>query len=148
MRTTQDFGHTPQYEGMPHDVAGGDPRGTGWVLFSAVMLGVLGIWNIFEGIAAIGTANVYVASAHYVFSDLKTWGWIVLILGVLQLVAAMSLFRGGEWSRWFGVAVASVNAIGQLLFMPAYPLWGIAMFGVDILIIYGLVAYAGKQLRV
>jgi hypothetical protein len=82
-----------------------------------------------------------------VFSNLNTWGWIVLILGVFQLIAAFSLFGGSELARWFGVLVAGVNAIGQLYYVPAYPIWSLMLFSVDILIIYGLVAYAGHRLR-
>jgi hypothetical protein len=59
----------------------------------------------------------------------------------------MGLLTGSELARWFGIVVAGINAIGQLMFIPAYPLWGISMFAVDILIIYGLAAYAGKRLR-
>jgi hypothetical protein len=148
MRTTQDYGPSEHYEGAPPDTGYADsPAGQGWVLFAAIMLGILGIWNFFEGIAAIANAHVFVANANYVFSDLKTWGWIITILGAFQLIAAMSLLSGSEWARWFGIVVAGVNALGQLAFVPAYPVWGLLMFSVDVLIIYGLAAYAGKRLR-
>lgn len=124
-----------------------EPEGTGWVLFAAIMLGLLGIWNVIEGIAAISKAHVYVGNAHYVFSDLKTWGWIVLILGIALCLGAFALMGGSEWARWFGIVVAGVNAIGQLMFIPAYPVWGLLMFSVDILIIYALAAYGGSRLR-
>jgi hypothetical protein len=31
---------------------------------------------------------VFVVGAHYVFGDLRSWGWITLIIAVLQLFAA------------------------------------------------------------
>src|SRR5204862_6250367 len=102
---------------------------------------------LFDGIAAISSAHVYVANADYVFSDLNTWGWIVLVLGVIQCLAAVAIFSGSEFARWFGIASASVNAIGQLAFVPAYPVWGLARFAVDILIVYALAGYAGGRLR-
>ena len=58
-----------------------------------------------------------------------------------------AVVRGSELARWFGAAVAGVNAIGQLYFLPAFPLWAMAIFAVDILIIYGLTAYGGKRLK-
>jgi hypothetical protein len=128
-------------------IAAGDRPGIGWVTFASVMLGLSGLWNFIEGIAAISNAHVYVANANYVFSDLNTWGWIVLVLGALQGFAAFAVLTGSEIGRWFGVAVAGVNAIGQLMFLPAYPLWALAMFSVDMLIIYGLAVYGGKRLR-
>jgi hypothetical protein len=125
-----------------YDVAGG-----GWITFAAVMLGLAGTFNMLEGILAIADSRVYTAHQTFVFSSLNTWGWIVLILGVSQLVAAFALFGGSEVARWFGILVAGINAIGQLYYVPAFPFWSLAMFSVDILIIYGLAAYAGHKLR-
>ena len=116
-------------------------------MFAAVLLGLAGLWNFIEGVAAISNAHVYVGNANYVFSDLKTWGWIVLALGIIQGFAAFALLTGSELARWFGIAVAGLNAIGQLMFIPAYPVWGLAMFAVDMLIIYALAVYGGKRLR-
>jgi hypothetical protein len=125
-----------------YDIAGG-----GWVTFAAIMLGLVGTFNVLEGILAIADSRVYTANQTFVFSDLNTWGWIILFLGVFQLIAAFSLFGGSEMARWFGVFVAGVNAIGQLYYVPAFPIWSLLMFSVDVLIIYGLVAYAGHRLR-
>jgi hypothetical protein len=82
-----------------------------------------------------------------VFSDLNTWGWIVLILGIIQALAALAILSGNEFARWFGIGAAGLNAIGQLLFVPVYPLWAITMFAVDVLIIYALAVYGGRRLR-
>ena len=147
MRTSQDYEAGKDYAAGGAPLAEGAPTGIGWVVFSAIMLGLVGLWNFFEGIAAISSAHVFVANADYVFSDLNTWGWIVLILGTLQCIAALMLVSGSEFARWFGIASASVNAIGQLAFVPAYPVWGLAMFAVDILIIYALAVHAGGRLR-
>ena len=143
MRTTHDYELQGTYGSAPD----GDPRGIGWVTFAAIMLALAGIWNFIDGILAISSSRVFTDSAVFVFSNLSTWGWIVLILGILQLVAAGGLFAGSEFARWFGIAVAGLNAIGQLLLVPVYPWWAIAMFTIDVLIIYGLAAYAGARLR-
>ena len=124
------------------------PTGIGWVLFSAIMLGFVGTWGIIEGILAISSSKVFTANATFVFSGLNTWGWIVTILGALCVIAAFSLMTGSEVARWFGIAVAGVNGFGQLFFVDAYPWWSMAIFAVDILIIYGLAAYAGARLRI
>ena len=146
MRTMVDYDIERHYDALPQPM-GREPAGVGWVSFAAVMLGFAGLWNFFAGIAAIADAHVYTANANYVFSDLNTWGWIVMSLGIFQAIAALSLLTGSEIARWFGIAVAGVNAIGQLMFIPAYPWWGMAMFAVDMLIIYGLAAYGGSRLR-
>jgi hypothetical protein len=125
----------------------GDVRGVGWLTFAAVMLGLAGTWNVFDGILALANSKVYGVNRTYVFSDLRTWGWIVLLLGCLQLLAAFLIFAGSEFARWFGIAVAGVNAIAQLAFVPVYPVWAMSMFAADVLVIYGLTVYGGHKLR-
>ena len=124
-----------------------DVAGSGWLTFAATLLGLAGAFNIIDGIVGLSKSKFFTANATYVFSDLHTWSWILLILGILQLVAAFTLFGGSELARWFGISVASLNAIGQLMAAPAYPLWSLTMFAVDIVIIYALAVYAGHRLR-
>ena len=112
---------------------------SGWWVFAGVLLLIAGVLNIIYGIAAIGDSKFFTANATYILSSLHTWGWILLILGVLELVAAFSLFSGGEFGRWFGIFIASLNAIGSLLAIPAYPLWSLAIFALAIIVIYKLV---------
>jgi hypothetical protein len=119
--------------------------GTGWLSFAAIMLGFAGMFNVIDGILAVGNSKVYAANAVYVFSDLRTWGWIVLILGTLEIVAAFALFTGSKLAKWFGIVAAGLNAIGQLMFLPAYPFWSLALFAMDILIIYALAVYGGAK---
>jgi hypothetical protein len=143
MRTTQDYDVGRDYVAPLEE----EVSGTGWVSFAAIMLGITALWNFFDGIAAISSAHVFVGNANYVFSDLNTWGWIVLFLGIIQGIAAAGLLTGSEFARWFGVTTAGLNALGQLAFAPAYPWWSLAMFALDILIIYALVVYGGARLR-
>lgn len=122
------------------DYAGGRP-GDGLLVFAVVMLGVIGTFNVIDGIVALSKSKFFSDNATYVFSDLRTWGWIVIGLGVLQLIAASGITTGNQWARWFGIACAALNAVGQLLFIPAYPLWSISMFAADVVVIYALTAY-------
>jgi hypothetical protein len=124
-----------------------DDRGYGWVLFAGVMLLTVGVLNMIDGIAAIGNANFFNNNTHYVFANLNTWGWIVLILGVAQLLIGLGVFAKNQFSRWTGVFVLSLNAVAQLLFIPAYPFWSLAIFSIDILAIYGLTAYGSRIAR-
>jgi hypothetical protein len=121
-----------------------DDRGAGWIMFAGVLLVTIGVFNVIDGIAAIGNAHFFVANAHYVFGDLKAWGWTVLILGVLQVLVGIGVFAKNQFARWTGVVVLSLNALAQLLMMPAYPFWSLSMFAVDVLALYGLVAYGSR----
>ncbi len=119
-------------------------QGFGLVIFAAVLLGLAGFFNLIDGIAAIANSHVFVANAHYVFANLRTWGWITLIIGVLQLVAAAGVVAGNQLARWFGVAVLGLNAIDQMFFLPAYPFWSLIIITADIVGIWGLCAYGSR----
>ena len=122
-------------------------RASGWIGFAAITIGLAGGWNVFDGILAISRSKVYAVNATYVFSDLRTWGWIVLVVGVLEVFAAFALLNGSSMARWFGIGVAGVNSIVQLLFIPAAPFWAIAVFVLDMLVIYALAVYGGKDVE-
>jgi hypothetical protein len=122
-----------------------EPLGAGWVLFAGMMLTLVAILNAIYGIAAIGNSSFFVGDARYILSDLNTWGWVMLVLGALQFAAALSIWAGGSYGRWFGIAVATFNAIGALLSIPAYPLWSLAIFTVDVLVIFALTVYGGNR---
>jgi Short repeat of unknown function (DUF308) len=122
-----------------------EPAGSGWVAFAGVMIAIVGVLNIIYGIAAISNSRFFVHETTYILSDLNTWGWVLLITGIIQFCAAIAIFGRAQWARWVGVLTASVNAIIQLVFIPAYPFGSLAMFALDILVIYGLVAYGGRE---
>ena len=120
-------------------------QGSGWVLFAGIMILTVGILNAIYGIAAIGDSSFFVADQRYILSGLNTWGWVMLILGVLQLFAAFSIWAGNSYGRWFGIICAMANSIAALLAMPAYPFWSLVVIAIDILVIYGLAAYGGDK---
>lgn len=111
---------------------------SGWWVFAGILLLVVGVLNIIYGIAAIGDSKFFTEEATYIISGLHTWGWIMLIIGVLELVAAFSLFSGGEFGRWFGIFIASLNAMGALLTVGVRPFWSLAIFALAIIIVYKL----------
>ncbi|MFL5974042.1 MAG: hypothetical protein ACJ76G_02720 [Solirubrobacterales bacterium] len=121
-----------------------EERGMGWVGFAGVMIGLIGVLNVIYGIAAISDSKVYVRDAQFVFGQLNTWGWILLIVGVVQLFAAFAIFARTAFGRWIGILTAGANMIVQLLLLPAFPLLSLAIFAIDVLVIYGLVAYAHR----
>jgi len=120
-------------------------RGYGLILFASVLLLVIGFFNMIYGIAAIANSHVFVANAHYVFANLRAWGWITLIISVLQLIAAGGILAGNQLARWFAVAVVGLNAIDMMFFIPAYPFWALVIIAVDVVALYGLCAYGSRQ---
>jgi hypothetical protein len=120
-------------------------RGANWVMFSAIVLFVAGAFAVIDGLVAVYKSTFFTQNAVYVFSDLNTWGWIVFGLGVAGIAAGLAVFTGREWARWTGIIVAGLGAVGQLLFAQAYPLWSLMIMGLNVLVIYGLAAYGGRD---
>lgn len=122
-----------------------ESRGAGRALFAAVLLGVGGVLNVIYGIAAVSNSNFFVHNQHYVFASLRGWGWVTLIIGILELCASVSLFAGGAFGRYFGIGVGSLAAIAALFSIPSYPLWSIAVFALSLWIVYGLAIYEDDE---
>jgi hypothetical protein len=117
------------------------PLESGWLTYAATLVLIGGVLNIIWGIGAIDSANFFVANAHYVISDLSTWGWVSLIVGAVLVAAGLAIFSGRRWAVWVGIVFASLNMIVQLLAIPSYPFWSLAVFALDLLAVYGLIAH-------
>ncbi len=142
--TAQDTAPTLGYEKEAPPYREPSYKGAGWILFATVMFLIAACLNVIWGIAAVSSSHFFVANAHYIISDLNTWGWIVMGFGALQALAALSIWRGGAFGRWFGIAVAAFAALAAMMAIPAYPFWSLTLVAIDVLVIYGLAAYGGK----
>lgn len=110
-----------------------------------MVLTIGGIFALVEGLTAVYKSSFFTANAVFVFGDLRTWGWIITGLGVAGWLSGLSVLSGREWARWLGVAVAGLSAHSQLLFAQAYPVWSLMIMAIDVLVIYSLIASAGRQ---
>ena len=120
-------------------------KGLGWIMFAWVMLLTAGIMNIIDGVVALSQTKFWTDyGAVYVYGDLRTWGWIVLIWGIVLCFAAASVWRGGGFGRWLGIFAAAINLFLQMFFLPAYPFWALTIMVLDVLVIYGLTVYGGS----
>ena len=121
-------------------------RGVGRAVFAAILLLIAGTLNIIYGFGAVGDAHFFVHNTTYVFSNLHTWGWITVILGVIEVVAGLSLLSGGTFGRVIGIVAASLGAIGALLSVGgAYPFWSLGVFALCVIVIHGLVVYGEPE---
>lgn len=127
-----------------YETTGPSYKGAGWVLFATVMFVMAGSLSLIWGIAAVSSSHFFVAGAHYIVSSLNTWGWVMIVLGAVEFLAAASIWAGGEFGRWLGIVIAGLAAIVAMLSIPAYPLWSLTLVALDVLVIYGLAAYGGK----
>jgi hypothetical protein len=105
------------------------------------MLLLAGFVHVTEWIIALARATFYVPDATQVFGDLRTWGWIQLLVGLVQFTASVAIFAAQQWGRWLGVGIAVLSVLAQLFFVNAAPWWAMVVIGIDILIIYALTRY-------
>ncbi|MGO9750918.1 MAG: hypothetical protein ACLP8S_23920 [Solirubrobacteraceae bacterium] len=120
-------------------------KGLGRVLFVAILLLIAGTLNIIYGIAAVGNAHFF-NNTQYVFSSLHTWGWITIIVGVIQLGAGFSLIAGGGFGLVIGIIAASLGALESLLSIGGtHPWWSLAIFALCLWILHGLVVFGVDQ---
>jgi hypothetical protein len=114
----------------------------GWVKFAGTMLLIIGAVNCIGGIAAIDGSRFFAGAASFITGDLESLGWVVLVVGLVQLLAGVGIWSKAFWSVWLGLLAAGVNAIAQLLFLPAQPFWSLAVFAIDVLVMHALIMYA------
>jgi len=114
-------------------------RGVGSALFVGILLMIAGFLNIIYGIAAVGNSHFYLNDTTYLFSSLHTWGWITIILGVIQFTAAFSLFAGNVYGRVIGIFAATIGAIEALANVGGpHPWWSLGVFAVCLWVIHGI----------
>jgi hypothetical protein len=114
---------------------------TEWVGFAGLMMVLIGILNVIQGMIAIVRDDYYVLTAEQIIVfDLTTWGWIMLIWGIIVGFAGWALATGAGWARWFTLVAASLNIILQLGFVGSgqYPLWALTVLALNVLVLYAL----------
>jgi hypothetical protein len=115
----------------------------GWIVFAAIVMLIVGSIDFFEGLIAVIRKHYYVVGPNQiVVFNVTTWGWLTLLWGIVLVLAGLALWSGSSWARWFTVAVAGINIIGQLGWLGSsnYPLWTLTGIALSIVVIYALTA--------
>jgi hypothetical protein len=110
------------------------------------MLLILGVLNIIYGIGALDDANIFVNDTRFILSNLNTLGWVLIILGVIQLTGGFSLMAGNAYGRVIGIVGGSLGAIGALLSIGgAFPWWSLAVFALCVYVVHGIIVYGEDE---
>ena len=121
--------------------------GMGWKLFAGIMILIVGTMNVFDGLVGITQVNYikrYTGGQLPITNNVKTWSWVVLIIGAVMILAGFLIFAGNMFGRVVGIIVASLNALVQLAYLNHNTFWSLTMIIIDILVIYGLAAHGGR----
>jgi hypothetical protein len=122
--------------------------GIGWKMFAGIMILIAGTLNVIDGLVGLTQVNyikgIIGSSGLPVTNNVKTWSWVVLVIGAVMILAGFLIFVGNLFGRIVGIAVASINLIVQLVYVNHNPFWSFLIVLVDVLIIYGLAAHGGR----
>ena len=128
---------------------GHEPTGwTGWVVFAAFIMVLVGCFQAIEGLVAIFDDGFYhvTDSGLVVEVDYTVWGWVHLLLGAAILAAGIGVLAGNMLARIVGVGLAGLSALVNLVFIEAYPVWSVIIITIDVLVIYALTVH-GREMR-
>jgi hypothetical protein len=122
-----------EYESQPSGWA------VGGAMFAAVLMIMVGVFQVIAGISAISTDDLFVKTENYVFNlDVSTWGWIHLLLGILVIFAGWAIISGRVWGGIVGIACATLVAIANFFWIPYYPFWSILTIALAVWVIWSL----------
>lgn len=111
----------------------------GGVMFAAVMMVLIGSFEVIAGLTAIFDDEFFVVGANYTFElDTTAWGWIHLLLGALVVLAGAALFSGAAWAGIVALVLAVLAAIANFFFIPYYPFWTILEIALAVWVIWAL----------
>ena len=121
-------------------------RGSGRVVFAATLLLIVGTLNIIYGIGALDGAKVFVNDQRYILTDLNTLGWVLIVLGLIQLAGGLSLMAGNTYGRVIGIVAGTLGAIGALLSVGgSYPWWSLAIFALCVYVVHGIIVFGEDE---
>jgi vacuolar-type H+-ATPase subunit I/STV1 len=124
---------------------GGTTAWQGWVAFAGIMMIMIGVFNIIDGLVALFRHTWYAVPQRGLLTfNFAAWGWLWLIIGVLVVAVGFAVLAGRTWGRVAGVVLVGLNAIGQLAFVSAYPIWSILIIALDVVVIYALIVHGGE----
>lgn len=114
-------------------------RGTGGAFVAALYMIIAGSFCFLQGIALIAKGTFYVQPANYwVNTSASTWGWWLLIVGLIVIAAGFGVLSGAAWARWLGIIFVSIQALTNFVFIPVQPVWAVTLIALDIWVIHSL----------
>lgn len=108
---------------------------------------IIGSIDAFEGLIAIIRGKYYVMTPQsIVVFDVRTWGWIALVWGIIVALVGFGLLSASSWARWTAIVIGSLSFILQLGFLGSapYPLWALTVMGLTLVVLYALIVRWGE----
>jgi hypothetical protein len=114
----------------------------GWVQFAALLVLLIGAFNIVNGIVGLADDKYFVVTPDgLLVGDYQVWGGVWLALGILEMLVAAGIFAGKQWARIVGIILLLLSAVGQIMFLAAFPVWGFLTIGLIVAAIHALTVH-------
>ena len=123
-----------------------DDREFTWMMFASFILMIDGIFKFIWGITALVKEEYFYD--QWLFGNMTLWGVIWIIIGVITFIAAFAILGKAQWARWFGIVMAGLGVVGMFTVIWAYPIWALVIIALDVLVIYALARYGGRESHV
>jgi hypothetical protein len=122
-------------------------KGTGWIMFAALVLILSGIFKIFDAFWAFKYDKDVDPNVQTVFfeHDLSSYGWLWLVIGIILLLAGFAVIRGAQWARWIGIIAAGIATIAYMSWIYFEPFWSLVSMAMTMSVIYALTVYGGTD---
>ena len=113
-----------------------DITAAGVLLFAASWMGAIAVLNLFYAIARLAGSDIFITTASWLVGDARPWGWLWLVVGIVQLAAAGGILAGRRWALWIGVLSALWHIVASIMFMFSDSVWlGIVLIGLDVTVL-------------
>jgi hypothetical protein len=122
-----------------------EERGSGWIAFAGIMLIIAGALDVVNGLWALDHKNTSPIASQLMYTNLKTWGWIMLLWGIVVLLAGIVVFARSQFGRWIGIIAAAIAMIVNMTWIVAYPLAAFTEILLAALVLYALIVYGGRD---
>lgn len=117
----------------------------GWIYFAGIIMVVRAMLQGFFGFVALSKDDFYVVTQNQLsVFNYDAWGWLHILLAVILLTGGFSLFSGGVWGRVVACIGVALSLVANLIFLPAYPIWGIAVIILDMLVLYAILVHGDE----
>jgi hypothetical protein len=114
----------------------------GWIWFAALILIINGGFNVIDGLVALFKHQAYVSTPnHLVVFNFTAWGWIMLIIGILEVLIGLFLMRGSLWARISAIIIVTINCIAQVGFITVYPFWSLLVIAMSVIVLWALLVH-------
>jgi len=114
-------------------------EGSSYSNFAGIFLFVVGLFNILEGFMTLWRKE-YFEGAELVVSNLQTWGWAMLVIGVVQVLAGWLVLSRSSVGRWVGIVIIVISMMASFVAIGVYPFWTFIILAIDAMVLWGLTA--------